>query len=299
MSTLGAPAASVVEPGLMLVPRLLTAAVGIPLLAGVMWAGQPWLAVLIGIITLLAAVETGELLARAGYPPAHGLLVLFGVGAVALAASWSAEAGWNTLGPMLAGWLVLLLTFALAAALRMADGPAVLGSWVSTVAGATYVAMLAFLLLISLTPAPGAGQGLLAEWLDDGRVWLLIVVLTVWAYDSAAYAVGRAYGRGRFFNHISPNKTWSGAIGGTVAAVAAAAILGGLTGRPLEGAGLGLLVSIAAPVGDLAESALKRAADVKDSGRLFPGHGGMLDRVDAFVTVAPLAWLYLLAAGIA
>jgi phosphatidate cytidylyltransferase len=282
----------------MLGPRLLTAAVGIPLLIAVLWAGQPWLAVLVGVVSLLAAVEAGDLLARAGHAPAQGLVALFGVAAVAVAAAASPELGRLEPALLAVGWLVLLVVVAMAASLRSPDGQAVVRGWVGTVAGASYVAMLAFLLLISLTPPPESATGPLAEWLDAGRVWLLIVVLTVFAYDSAAYAVGRAYGRGRFFNHISPNKTWSGAIGGTVAAVAAGAALGALVGRPLEGAGLGALVGFAAPVGDLTESALKRAAQVKDSGRLFPGHGGMLDRVDAFVVVAPLAWLYLVVVGL-
>jgi phosphatidate cytidylyltransferase len=282
----------------MLGLRLLTAAVGIPLLILVLWAGQPWLAVLVGVVSLLAAVETGDLLVRAGHAPAHGLVVLFGVAAVALAAAASPAAGQVEIGLLATGWLVLLVVVAMTGSLRAEDGAAALRIWVGTVAGAAYVAMLAFLLLISLTPRPEAATGPLADWLDAGRAWLLIVVLTVFAYDSAAYIVGRTYGRGRFFNHISPNKTWSGAIGGTVAAIAVGAALGGLVGRPLEGAGLGALVGFAAPVGDLAESALKRAADVKDSGRLFPGHGGMLDRVDAFVVVAPLAWLYLVVVGL-
>jgi phosphatidate cytidylyltransferase len=264
----------------MLGPRLLTAAVGIPLLLVVLWAGAPWLAVLIGLLALLAAIETGELLEAAGYAPALGLVAVFGVGAVALAGvavDWLG-AGWL-------GWLIALVALALAAALPRPTGAEVLRSWVGSLFGSIYVGLLSFLLLISHSAQPEASSGPLVELLDAGRAWLLIVVLTVWAYDSAAYVVGRAWPRGSFFNHISPAKTWSGAVGGG--------------GRPLEGAGLGVLVNFAAPLGDLAESALKRAAGVKDSGHLFPGHGGMLDRVDAFVLVAPLAWLYLVVVGVA
>jgi phosphatidate cytidylyltransferase len=121
----------------------------------------------------------------------------------------------------------------------------------------------------------------------------------VWVYDSAAYAVGRVWGRGHFFAHISPHKTWSGAAGGTVAVIAACAVLGAFIGRPVEGFGLGVLIAFSAPIGDLAESVLKRAAGVKDSGQLIPGHGGMLDRVDSFVTAAPVAWVYLTFLGLA
>ncbi|CAN5577593.1 phosphatidate cytidylyltransferase [soil metagenome] len=278
----------------MLGPRLLTAAVGIPLLLVVLWAGETWLAVLIGVLVLLASIETSELLDGAGYAPALGLIVFFGVAAVALAGvavEWLG-AGWI-------GWLIALVAATLAVALLQPAPTEVIRSWIGSLFGSIYVALLSFLLLIAVTTRPESATGLLVEWLDPGRAWLLVVVSTVWACDSAAYVVGRMWPWGSFFNHISPAKTWSGAAGGGVAAVAAGLLLGLLVGRPLEGAGLGLLVTFAAPMGDLAESALKRAAGVKDSGRLFPGHGGVLDRVDAFVIVAPMAWLYLVVVGVA
>ena len=277
----------------MLGLRLLTAAVGIPILLLVLWLGHPWLGVLVAIVALLGAIEMGELLTRAGLPPATGLVALFGVAAVAAAASITLTGVW-----LFVAWLVLLVVASAIAGLGRADGRSALGAWLATLGGATYVAMLAFLLLIALSVRPDSATGPLVAWLDAGRAWLLVVVLVVWAYDSAAYLIGRSWGRGQFFNQLSPNKTWSGAIGGGLAAIAAGLALGWLIGRPLEGAGLGVLVSFSAPIGDLAQSALKRAAEVKDSGRLFPGHGGMLDRVDALVLVAPLAWLYLVAVGL-
>ena len=149
--------------------------------------------------------------------------------------------------------------------------------------------MPAFLLLISLSIRPDAAVGPLAELFGAGRTWLLITVLCVWADDTFAYIGGRLWGRGQFLNHISPNKTWSGAAAGSVAAIVAGAGLGLFVGQPLVGAGLGMLVALMAPSGDLAESAMKRAAGVKDSGRLFPGHGGILDRTDAFLLAAPAA----------
>jgi phosphatidate cytidylyltransferase len=157
----------------------------------------------------------------------------------------------------------------------------------------------AFLLLIALGVRPDGADGQLADWLDAGRAWLLITVLCVWADDTFAYFGGRLIGRGAFFNHISPNKTWSGAVAGGAAAVAAGGLLGWWVDQPVLGLGLGVLVALMAPIGDLLESALKRAAQVKDSGRLFPGHGGLLDRVDAFLLVAPSAWLYLVMVGLA
>jgi phosphatidate cytidylyltransferase len=170
--------------------------------------------------------------------------------------------------------------------------------WTGSAMAALYAGLLAFLLRIPATAHALAADGPLVEVLDAGRAWLLVLILGVWAYDSTAYVVGRLWGRGHFFAHISPHKTWSGALGGSVAVVVACAVLGAIIGRPVEGAGLGVLIAVTAPIGDLAESVLKRAAGVKDSGQLIPGHGGMLDRVDSFVTAAPAAWVYLAFLGL-
>jgi phosphatidate cytidylyltransferase len=95
-------------------------------------------------------------------------------------------------------------------------------------------------------------------------------------------------------NHISPNKTWSGAIGGAIAAIVVATLLFAAMGRsPIGGALLGVVIAIFAQAGDLAESMLKRAAGAKDSGTLIPGHGGFLDRVDSFLFAAPAMYAAL------
>ena len=124
--------------------------------------------------------------------------------------------------------------------------------------------------------------------LDTGRLLVLFLLLTVWTLDSGAYLAGQRSTAGHFMNHISPNKTWSGAIGGAIAAVVVATILFAGMGRsPIGGALLGLVIAVFAQAGDLAESMLKRAAGAKDSGTLIPGHGGFLDRVDSFLFAAP------------
>lgn len=278
----------------MLGRRLLTAAVGIPLLLLVLWLGQPWLGAALAVVVLLAAVELTELFAKAGYEVARGVVALLGVLAVAIAALVPVNGDW-----LLGAWLVTALVLSAAAALFRPEASEVFRAWLSTFGAATLAATPAFLLLIAVDTRPDAATGQLPAWLDAGRAWLLITALCVWADDTFAYAGGRLLGRGAFFNHISPHKTWSGAVAGGVAALAAGGLLGAWVGQPLAGLGLGVLVAFVAPIGDLAESALKRAAQVKDSGRLFPGHGGLLDRVDAFLLVAPAAWLYLVAVGLA
>ena len=124
---------------------------------------------------------------------------------------------------------------------------------------------------------------------------VLAVLVLVWVADSAAYFVGRAWGRRKLAPSISPGKTWEGAWGGIAGALAYAIICRGLAGAvawmPLvAGAALLAVLSI---VGDLFESAAKRQAGVKDSGTLLPGHGGILDRIDSATATLPLAALLL------
>lgn len=165
-----------------------------------------------------------------------------------------------------------------------------------TAAGALYVGLLGYVdRLAGAGPAvdPSAPLG----WLGPGRAWVLILVLGVWAYDTAAYFVGRRFGRNHFIPHISPGKTAEGVGGGLAAVVIVSAVLVAAVGRSmLGGAFLGLAIGLAGQAGDLAESMLKRAAGAKESGRLIPGHGGMLDRVDSFLFAAPVAFLYVTAA---
>ena len=110
----------------------------------------------------------------------------------------------------------------------------------------------------------------------------------VWATDIGAYFAGRAFGGARLAPRISPSKTWSGLIGGMVAALVASATIGdraGITGVPLT---IGLVMGLLAQLGDLGQSWMKRRAGVKDSGKLIPGHGGLFDRVDGLLPVALL-----------
>jgi len=121
-----------------------------------------------------------------------------------------------------------------------------------------------------------------------GMTAALWVFGMVWATDIGAYFAGRAFGGARLAPTISPSKTWSGLIGGMVAALIASATIGdraGIVGVPLW---IGLFMGLLAQMGDLAQSWMKRRAGVKDSGRLIPGHGGLFDRVDGLLPVALL-----------
>ncbi len=136
--------------------------------------------------------------------------------------------------------------------------------------------------------------------LTDLGCWLLLLtILTVYAADTGAYAVGRLIGRHRMAPGISPSKTWEGTAGGMAASIVAAVALGVLFPLQIQiwqAALIGVILGVVSPAGDLLESKAKRLADAKDSGNLFPGHGGMLDRLDSLLP--SVAIVYILAVTI-
>lgn len=192
-------------------------------------------------------------------------LVLF---AIAGAALWFGGIAFGLL-LLVGGALVLVEWFALVRAMTL-DGGAAKGALM--VAGPILVL--------------GAIAGL---WFIRDRLGVtaaLWVFGMVWATDIGAYFAGRAFGGARLAPKISPSKTWSGLIGGMVAALIVSATLGdrgGIIGVPLW---IGLFMGLLAQLGDLGESWMKRRAGVKDSGKLIPGHGGLFDRVDGLLPVA-------------
>jgi phosphatidate cytidylyltransferase len=148
----------------------------------------------------------------------------------------------------------------------------------------------------------GLAHALLLRDIDEhGVLAVYTVLLAVWAGDAAAYFVGRLVGRHKLAPTVSPGKSWEGLIAGTVATVAVTFIAvyeQGFLTIP-ESLVLGVVIAIVAPLGDLFESALKRDADVKDSGRLLAGHGGVLDRIDALLFAWVAAYYVVVAFGAA
>jgi phosphatidate cytidylyltransferase len=270
--------------------RARSAAILVPPLLVALWIGEPFISAVVVIVVLLAAVELFRLLTAAGHASFPSLGAALAV-VVALGDSVKAVPGGS--GLLLLGVGVVLVGIA---GLTRPDPREGLASLATTTFGALYIGLLGYVSrLANAGPAidPTGALG----WIGAHRAWVLILVLGVWAFDTAAYLVGRRFGRRRFVPHISPGKTVEGVVGGTVAAIVVTALLVTLVGRPMiAGIGLGLVIAVAAQGGDLVESMIKRAAGAKESGRLIPGHGGMLDRVDSFLFAAPASFLYVVAA---
>ncbi len=255
--------------------RILVAAALLPVVLGAAYLGGWWMFALVAVATLLSLHEFW-LLARA-----HAPLALAGYVGVGLALVGAQVGG---LQWMVGGALATLpLAFSLKVVSRARQAPTAAVS--TTVLGAVWIGLgLGFLILLRAVP-------------DEGRLLLFTVLIAVWAGDTLAYLGGRLLGRHKLAPSTSPGKTWEGLAFGTAATIFVAFVAlykqHYLTiGQSIE---LGVVLAVAAPLGDLFESLMKRDAGVKDSGRLLGGHGGMLDRLDAFLFAAPAAYFAILA----
>jgi phosphatidate cytidylyltransferase len=267
--------------------RVISAAVLVPVVLGVYLLGNPWLTLGVAVVSVFAAYEAFWLLRQAGWTgePFAGIIAA----PIAILATLPPVDGVFYVCFLPA---VVILTAIVAFRQRETWEGFIL--WAASTFGALYVSMLAFIPGVMLV-APAIPEGNpFSGVLDAGRIWLLVLVLCVWTFDTFAYLSGRTFKRGHFMNHISPNKTWSGVIGGLVAAMVVGALLTWAAGQgPFVGILLGALIAVTAQTGDLAESLLKRAGDTKDSGNLIPGHGGVLDRVDSLLFAAPAMFAFL------
>jgi phosphatidate cytidylyltransferase len=269
--------------------RARSAAVLAPPILLALLLGGPWIALVVAVAVAIGAVEAFRLLTQAGHASFPALGVVLAV-VVALGDSVREVPGGS--GLLLAGVGIVLVASAAITRLDPREGLATL---ITTTFGAMWVGLLGFVPRLAVADVPVV-DGSPLGWLGGARAWVLVLLLTVWTFDTAAYAVGRRFGQRHFIPHISPGKTVEGTLGGMLGAVIVCALLVAAVGRPpLAGLVLGLAIAVAAQVGDLAESMLKRAAGAKESGRLIPGHGGLLDRIDSFLFAAPVAYLYVIA----
>jgi phosphatidate cytidylyltransferase len=258
-----------------LVSRIAIALILLPVVLGVVWLGGWWLFGLALVGGLLALHELYAM-ARSLRPIVLGGyagLILTLIGAQLGGTTW-------VLAGILSTVVAALLVFFVSSARQNA-----VGGFALTLLGVVWVGGgLSYLMLVRDVP-------------ENGRLLIFTVLLTVFADDTAAFFVGRTIGRHRLAPAISPGKSVEGFIGGTIAGVAVTFFA--LYEQDVVSTGesliLGLVIAVAATLGDLFESAVKRDLGVKDSGTLLGGHGGVLDRVDSLLWAGPAAYVALLA----
>ena len=195
----------------------------------------------------------------------------------------------NPTMPVAAGLALLLLGAVLSAA-EVVVRPGELESAAKRWIGAVFVALYTGVPLLLLLALRQTGEG------SAGARFIYLCMAATWSNDTLAYFSGRTFGKNKLHPVISPKKTWEGFYGGALGSVAATLVCRA-TFLPelglIEALVYGLVMAALVPLGDLAESVLKRASGVKDSGQLIPGHGGLLDRIDALLFALP--WTYLVA----
>jgi len=263
-----------------LVLRLASAAVLFPLAVWITYLGGLSFAVLAGGAAAVAAFELVVMFGTVGAAEVFGIAV---AGAIPFVAAWEPS------GNLLPGWSGLAL------------------------AGATIILFVLSLFRRSpLEEVPRAMAVVALSWLYCGLLlasvvglrlrfdvgWVILAFVVTWGNDTFAYFTGHALGRHKLLERISPKKTWEGFAGGAVGSVVGALVTRALLLSDELSIGLAVAVGLGGallgPLGDLAESMVKRAAGVKDSGKIIPGHGGLLDRIDALLFVTP--WVYVCAA---
>lgn len=302
--------------------RVITAIILIPLVVLVVFKAPFWLyGAIIAIIAVLCADEYLNIAAAHNLKP---LRVLTYIAVLAVLGDYylsiairglrpSASTGWQMLRNPFVQYEILLVTVSLMpfvfliAAMKTEDLRQALPSAAVSYLALPYVGITLGFLLFT--------RGLIS----DGSFAILYVLLVVWSGDICAYYIGRAVGRHRLAPRISPGKSWEGATASMIGSLIIGTLIlvynrpiaerlydwnllagqSALAGRPQpepNGIWMAILISmsinVAAQLGDLVESMIKRGADIKDSGRLLPGHGGVLDRVDALLLASPVLWYY-------
>jgi phosphatidate cytidylyltransferase len=273
--------------------RILTASILIPLVVAGIWWGPTWfvasLAAAVAVMALLEFLAMGE---RMGFRAYRTWTCLAAVGIFAQQWSASQQASVRGLGDLLYAarsphvTLEFVLFFFMAGVAAIALGSRqalaeVLPSISISAAGLVFIA-LPLSAVVRLHGVDVIGPQL-----------LLFTLVVVWVGDTAAYFTGRGFGRWKMSPQLSPNKTWEGAGANFLGALLIGAIFGfWIEIQPIHMLAMAGLGSVAGQVGDLFESAYKRSAGAKDSGTILPGHGGMLDRIDALILAAPAVWYY-------
>ena len=257
-----------------MVKRIISALIGAPLFLGLIYLGGRYTAFLVAVLTLLALQEFSQIGEQIGMRAWTKLTTLVAV--VWLISLLNGGAEWML--PVLVLWLLIGLG-------RLA-----------LTYPRTSLAEASFNLLAVLYAVVLLSHLYLLRQLPSGMEWTLLTILLVWATDTGAYFIGSQFGSHLLAPQVSPKKTVEGSLGGLLFSIVVAIVFWRIVGGAtwIMYIILGVVIGISAQIGDLFESALKRSAGVKDSGKLIPGHGGILDRFDSLIFALPLVYYVLI-----
>jgi phosphatidate cytidylyltransferase len=278
--------------------RVATAAVLIPFAVGiVLWGSTALLALAVALVTLLALFEyfaLGEAIGHRAYrfwTATCSIVLVFLQWTAAIAPAYK-----------LRGGLVIH---------RVADPfafslPTIADAFFLFVLGVAAITLFTKRPLVETLPAAGiSASGFILVVFplsyavrlhglgEQGPLMLLFAMVIIWVGDTAAYFVGRSFGKYKLAPHLSPSKTWEGTVASFLGSLVVAFVFARFMTVPLGHLlGMAAVGNVAGQVGDLLESAYKRSAGIKDSGSILPGHGGVLDRIDALILAIPVVWYY-------
>lgn len=281
--------------------RTLSGAVLLLVILGAMWVGYYGYLTLLLFITVAGTWEFYSLAKAKGYEPQRSLGVamatLFYV-AAAMVSIMAVDgvkqfADNDTITMLVAILAIVIILFVavvfVAEIFRNRTTP--IANISTTIAGVGYVALP--MALMTVMPMLIGGNG------DWRAIYFLFYLFLVWGNDIFAYLAGVTMGRHKMCERLSPKKSWEGFVGGVLGSLAVGAVGAAVLDKSyVVWMGLALIVSLSSVVGDLVESMFKRDAGVKDSGNIIPGHGGILDRFDAFIISVPFAFVYILIVAI-
>jgi phosphatidate cytidylyltransferase len=265
----------------------------VPLAVCLVWWSLWSVVAFAAAVAALAVAELYGAFAHGGHQPQAPVGVVLALAPV-LAAALQTLTALHVMPPI----VTLAIVISLVAALPRHQQEGALAAWALTLAGALYIGgLLSYLVLLRAIETPLRPGPLVDLGLAPGAAWVFLVLFVTYWQDALAYFVGKYLGR-THMTSLSPKKTWEGAAGGMAGAVGGSLLAVWLFGLPIDllaGALLGLVGGIVGPLGDLAESFIKRQVGLKDVGRLIPGHGGMLDRIDSLLFTAPVLFYAILA----
>lgn len=272
-----------------LLTRALTGLIFVSVLIGAIVWNKYAVAGLFFVVSLLGLIEFFKLMEKAGFKPKKSVAGAVGALIYAIIALYSF--GGEVTYAYLLFIFPLLVVLVLLELFRKSEYPVT--NFAFSIAGIFYVVIPFAMLNFFAYNADGEFYDTLQV---SGYQYILLLAFFViqWANDTGAYLVGRAIGKHKLFERISPNKTWEGAFGGAVFALLAGFLFAFFTNSHIgHWLVIAALITVFGTLGDLTESQIKRSVGVKDSGNILPGHGGILDRFDGVLFSAPFVLTYL------